>query len=159
MIINPNLPSGFVIFCDDVRQEVTGKQTLVGVYSGQMVITGNLPVTLPQICAVTTFRLAPPSEPVAATIRVFKSGQDDPLFEIKVDMPAAKPSDFASPPDPDPDCLKFLQMTLTAQLQGVAITEACTLKVRAFVGEDEIRLGALQILITPPEVEEQASTH
>jgi hypothetical protein len=160
VIVNPSFPSGFVVFCDDVRQEVTGKVTMVGVYTGQMMLTGNLPVVLPQICAVTTFRLAPPTEQIKPIIRLFRSGQDEPLFEMEADIPAAQPSDFPpTPTDQDPDAVKFLQMIITAQVQNLVITEPCTLKVRAFVGDDEIRLGALQILVTPTDTVEPITTH
>jgi len=33
-----NNTNGHIIFCDDVRQEITGKQTLVGVYTGDMMV-------------------------------------------------------------------------------------------------------------------------
>ena len=158
MIVNPSFPSGFVVFCDDVRQELTGKVTMVGVYTGQMVFTGSLPVTLPQICAVTTFRLAPPAEQIKPIIRIFQSGRDESLFEMEVEIAAAQPSDFPAQVEQDPDAVKFLQMIITAQLQGLVITEPCTLKVRAFVGDDEIRLGALQILVVPLETTEADST-
>lgn len=159
MIINPSFPSGSVVFCDDVRQEVTGKLTLVGVYAGHMMLTANLPVALPQICAVTTFRLAPPTEQIKAVFRIFKSGQNEPLFEMEADIPAAQPSDF--PPtaaDQDPDAVKFLQMIITAQMQNLIITEPCTLKVRAFIGDDEIRLGALRISVTPLDTADSVTT-
>lgn len=161
MIINPSFPSGSVVFCDDVRQEVAGKLTFVGAYAGHMMLTANLPVVLPQICAVTTFRLAPPTEQIKAVFKILKSGQDEPLFEMEADIPAAQPSDFFSPTaaDQDPDAVKFLQMIITAQMQNLIITEPCTLKVRAFVGDDEIRLGALRISVTPLETTETLTTH
>ena len=155
MIVNPSFPSGSVVFCDDVRHEVTGKLTMVGVYTGQMMLTDNLPVILPQICAVTTFRLAPPTETINPIIKIFKSGEDAPLFEMTAEVSAAQPSDFSPPPShPEADTVRFLQMVITAQMQNLVVTEPCTLRVRAFVGDDEIRLGALQIIVAPQEESE-----
>jgi hypothetical protein len=39
---------GYTIFCDDIRQEVGGKISFVGVYSGTMFVHGEFPVTLPK---------------------------------------------------------------------------------------------------------------
>lgn len=150
MIINPSLPSGFVTFCDDIRHEVTGKMTLVGVYGGQMVVGGTLPITLPQICAVITFRFLPPSAPIKPVIKIFMSGQDDPLFMMETDITPAQGATAVAEvarAEDDPDRVSFVQIVITPQIQGLVIAEAGTLKVRAYIGEDEIRLGTLSIMI------------
>lgn len=150
MIINPSLPSGFVTFCDDIRHEVTGKTTLVGVYSGQMVVGGTLPITLPQICAVITVRFLPPSEPIKPVIKIFMSGQDEPLFMMETDITptqAATAVAKVARAEDDPERVSFVQIVITPQIQGLVISEASTLKVRAYIGEDEIRLGTLPIMI------------
>lgn len=150
MIINPSLPSGFVTFCDDIRHEVTGKTTLVGVYSGQMVVGGTLPITLPQICAVITVRFLPPSEPIKSVIKIFMSGQDEPLFMMETDITptqAATAVAKVARAEDDPERVSFVQIVITPQIQGLVISEASTLKVRAYIGEDEIRLGTLPIMI------------
>lgn len=41
-------PYGTVIFCDDIREEVGSKTTLVGCYGADIVIGGDLPVSLPK---------------------------------------------------------------------------------------------------------------
>lgn len=154
MIINPSLPSGFVTFCDDIRHEVTGKMTLVGVYNGQMVVGGTLPITLPQICAVITFRFLPPSEPIKPAIKMFISGQDEPLFMMETEIAVAQAEAAIAqdvPSEEDPDRITFAQMVITPQIQGLVIKEACTLKVRAYIGDDEIRLGALPIIVVPSQ--------
>jgi hypothetical protein len=154
MIINPSLPSGFVTFCDDIRHEVTGKMTLVGVYGGQMVVGGTLPITLPQICAVITFRFLPPSEPIKPAIKIFITGQDEPLFMMETEIvPAQAEAAVARdiPSDEDPYRITFAQMVITPQIQGLVIKEASTIKVRAYIGDDEIRLGALSIMVAPDQ--------
>jgi hypothetical protein len=39
---------GYTIFCDDVRQELGGKISFIGVYSGTMFVHGEFPLTLPK---------------------------------------------------------------------------------------------------------------
>lgn len=41
---------GFTIFCDDVRQEVGGKASFMGVYSGSINIVTDGPTRLPKLC-------------------------------------------------------------------------------------------------------------
>jgi hypothetical protein len=158
VIINPDLPSGHVTFCDDIRHEVSGKMTLVGVYQGQILVNGDLPAIIPQICAVITLRLSPPSKPLRPIIKIFRSDQDEPLFSLETEISAAPSVPTIVPlPGADPDGVNFLQMGITAQIQGFAISEPCTLKVRAFIGDDEIRLGTLQILVGPQQPAGEAS--
>jgi hypothetical protein len=150
VIINPILPSGHVTFCDDIRNEVSGKMTLVGVYQGQLMVNGDLPAIIPQICALITLRIASPSKPLRPIIKIFRSDQGEPLFSFEPEIPAS-PNEHSIAPmsDADPDRINFLQIGITAQIQGFAISEPCALKVRAFIGDDEIRLGTLQILVGP----------
>jgi hypothetical protein len=48
-IIRPSSPFGYTTFCDDIRQEVAGKSTLVGVYGPEMTVFGTLPTNLPKL--------------------------------------------------------------------------------------------------------------
>lgn len=42
-------PHGFTIFCDDLREEKSGKTTYVGVYADTMYIVGDLPTAIPSL--------------------------------------------------------------------------------------------------------------
>lgn len=150
MIINPNAPGGYTIFCDDIRHEVTGKTTLVGVYNNQMIVTGSLPVTLPQICAAITLRLPPPNDAVTPIVKIFRSDEPEPLFVFEADIePVEAELNPVPPPNLEPDSITFMQMGITAQMQGLIVSQPCALKVRAFIGDDEVRLGSLQIVVNP----------
>lgn len=52
----------FSIFADDIRQEVDGKVTHVGVYQGGMNVTGIPPVVLPKL-AISTYIHTPLEQP------------------------------------------------------------------------------------------------
>ena len=49
------------IFCDDVRQEIGGKCSYIGVYGGEMFVPG-FPVSLPKLCLVLRVN-SPANEP------------------------------------------------------------------------------------------------
>lgn len=42
-----------VIYCDDIREELGGKISLMGVYTGDMIVS-TIPLTLPKLCIVVT---------------------------------------------------------------------------------------------------------
>ena len=41
---------GMTIFCDDIREELSGKISLIGVYGGDLVVNAPFPLWLPRIC-------------------------------------------------------------------------------------------------------------
>lgn len=49
------------IFCDDIRHEVNGKLSLIGVYSSHMLVP-SFPMTVPQLCLVLSV-LTPAEKP------------------------------------------------------------------------------------------------
>ena len=51
---NLSHPYLHAIFCDDVRQEVTGKMLYIGVYSGELIAPG-YPVLLPRFAVVAHY--------------------------------------------------------------------------------------------------------
>ncbi len=152
MIINPNAPGGYTIFCDDIRHEVTGKTTLVGVYNNQMIVAGAMPITLPQIFAAITLRLEPPAVGLKAIVKIFRSDDSEPLFVFEADI---EPMDAQlipmQLPNLESDSVTFMTIGITAQMQSLVIDKPCALKVRAFIGDDEVRLGSLQIMVVPQE--------
>ncbi|HVU31398.1 MAG TPA: hypothetical protein VHE36_13455 [Sphingomicrobium sp.] len=143
-VINPRLPSGYTIFCDDIRQEYNGKLTFVGAYADTLIINGPLPALLPKFCAMIVYREEPTSlEPVE--IKIFLPGHDydSPATVFRIDAPQ---------PDLVPEqtgeflmreCRFFWEGT------GVVIEQEGQVRVRAFRGDEEIKLGAMIVTISP----------
>ncbi len=70
-------PFGYTIFCDDIRHEVSGKTTLVGVYRGQLKVLGALPAAIPRL---------------VLSIHYFeKSDEVDVPLELRVSLPGDAP--------------------------------------------------------------------
>ncbi|WP_137754409.1 hypothetical protein [Sphingopyxis sp. L1A2A] len=147
MIINPRMPTGHVVFCDDIREEIGGKRTFVGVYGNFLVISAVGPVTLPQLCAAISLRIDPPTAPTAVTVRIFRSDGDELLFEASAEFPPtpSNPSPFG-----DENSVSFIELFVPARMQNLVITQDCAIKVRAFIGDDEIRLGAIVVSFVEP---------
>jgi hypothetical protein len=141
-VLHPSLPSGLTIFCDDIRHEINGKETYVGIYKGVMFLRGEMPVTLPKICFAILFREDPRSvEPV--TIKIFFPGQEDD------DEPAAvlemRPQSALELPQSSEFTIRDAWMIL--EVPNAQVTQYGKFRVRAYRAGDEIRLGTL--LVTP----------
>jgi hypothetical protein len=151
VIINQSFPGGFVTFCDDIRHEVTGKITLVGVYHGQINVLGTSPIVLGQICALVDFRFTPESLPIKPKIQIFRSDEDEPIFSLETEIPANEETLFHEQPSIEEGSVRFHQLVFPVQLQGIAVEKSFRLKVRVFLDEDEVRLGTLRVNLAPPE--------
>src|SRR5271169_3055754 len=68
---------GYTIFCDDIRQEIGGKFSYIGVYNGFMFIHGSLPVTLPKFCLSITFLQRREILEANIGLRIFLPGETD----------------------------------------------------------------------------------
>lgn len=68
-------PYFHAIYCDDVRKEVGNKQTLVGLYSGELVSGGTFPLVIAKLCIHASFVCTVESAPRSLEFRVF-AGED-----------------------------------------------------------------------------------
>lgn len=82
------MTQGFSVFCDDIREEINAKTTLVGVYSGEMLVAAKGPVLIPQLCYMgkVFFDPAMPPTTISISLRQYKAEGD--MVEIgKIDFP------------------------------------------------------------------------
>src|SRR5438445_2168364 len=75
-------PYGFSVFCDDIRAEVGGKASFIGVYNSIMFMP-SFPAVLPKFGIIIFFN--EPAEMIrtrdfTVNINVFLPGQDEPIF-------------------------------------------------------------------------------
>lgn len=68
--------AAFATFCDDVRQEVGNKHSLIGCYSGEMVFN-SLPSTVPRLCAFVVVK-TPIEQPIKKLI--FRAVMNDQVI-------------------------------------------------------------------------------
>ncbi|MGY0561669.1 DUF6941 family protein [Luteimonas sp. A277] len=62
-------PYAHAVYCDDIREEVGGKSTLVGVYHGSLMVQ-SFPATLPKLCVVLQVVLPAENLPEGLKMRV-----------------------------------------------------------------------------------------
>lgn len=155
-IVKPSSPSGYTIFCDDIRSEDNGKLLFIGTYLSDMTVGGTLPILLPSFCMMVRYweRPTDPEEPVE--IRVFSPGVVDPIFKMPLDISKFRGAALPTTTDPDSDPLHVALLPI--RLSPFPIEAAGHIKVRAYRGDQEVRLGALAIRVAPlPQLAQPSS--
>lgn len=136
---------GTTIFCDDIRQEVGGKLSYMGVYMSEMVIHAPFPATLPKLCMVINYLERPGSNEDPVTIRVFQPEEKNPLTDIPLDADLMRRSGLA-PTDPEASD-PFIGALFFLNLAPFVIKAPGRIRVVAESGNKKVRLGS--ILVRP----------
>lgn len=74
--VEPFKPHGFTIFCEDLREEVSGQTTYVGVYGDAMFVDGPLPITLTKLSMAIHLFDEPQEGLKNITIKIAQPGED-----------------------------------------------------------------------------------
>ena len=151
-------PYGYTIFCDDVREEVLGKLTLVGVYRGEMtvILVPGQSMNIPKLHALTYYFERPDERHEPLELRVYLPGdaEDAPSQRTEIpprdEPPPGAFSDAEGADDPR------IQLMFGFQFAPLVVRESGYLKVRLQRGDKVYRLGAMGIrLITAEEAVNQ----
>lgn len=140
-------PYGYTIFCDDIRDEIGGKTSLMGRYVGSMNIGAAAPppgetLAFAKFAAAT--QIVAPKEYEVAHARIAltldQKGQPPQLLaEVNIDPP-----DLA---DTEMDLKMFGVNFIVAPL---LLPGNCLLRVRGYLDGREVKAGSLQVLFHPP---------
>lgn len=138
------------IFCDDIRHEIGGKLSYIGVYSGYMFVP-TFPITLPKLCLALSV-LTPQSKPFRRlSLRVLKDEEllaegslDEALLAQNIEAAADAASGL-----PSPDRVQVLSSVFV--FSPFNIEEPCILRVRAETESEELRGLALRIEQASPQ--------
>lgn len=132
------------IYCDDVRQEVGGKLSLIGVYNGVMYVQ-QFPVTLPKLWVVATFVASKDEPPKSLKFRVFKN--NEPLADLDATPEHLQQlANAREPVVPLPDGSRRVISTQTQICITPLLLDApCILRVAAITENGETRGLGLQV--------------
>ena len=139
------------IFCDDIRHEIGGKLSYIGVYSGRL-IASEFPITLPKLCLALNV-VTPSSEPFRSlSLNILKNEEtlahpvlnEAQLIEA-CEAAVTANADVASP-------LPVLMARFLFVFSPFILEEPCLLRVRAETESEELQGIALRIEQAPPEV-------
>src|ERR1700730_6660205 len=101
-------PFAVSIFCDDIRQEIGGKLSFMGVYYGAMYVP-QFPINLPKFCVNVTFyepKIMAEARVVPVLIKVFMPNDAENAPSVEAVLGSGKeiidllsPSELPSEPD------------------------------------------------------------
>lgn len=137
-------PFCYVVWCDDVRQEVGNKPSFMGVYTGGLVVP-RLPLTLPRLNAWIV--LSVPIEIALVDVSVILS-RDDGL--ALAEIPAFTPEVPDAPQLRNGVALTRRQLMFALTLAPLELPEECKfLQVVVKLGNVEIDSPKLHVQIVP----------
>ncbi len=148
--IAPTTPYGYTIFCDDVRQEMGNKTSHVGIYRGKLIINAPLPVLLPKFFLVVHYFERPNESTEPVSLHIYMPGDAEGEPTVTQELPL----DDARSKTPEPEILEsdpLLALTFHHMFAPLELKSEGRIRVRAYRGDLEVRLGTLTVISTPAE--------
>jgi hypothetical protein len=133
------------IYCDDVRQEVGGKLSLMGVYNAVMYVP-QFPVTLPKLWIMATYIIAHDEPPKSLKVRVFRN--NEPLVDLDA-MPEylQQLANAREPVAPMPDgSQRVINSNMQVCFSPLVLDGPCVIRVVAITDQGEVPGLGLQVL-------------
>lgn len=150
-ILEPPDAYGYTTFCDDIRMEVGGKLTFVGIYTGQMVVySPTFPAVLPKLSVSINYLQRQDRVVLPIQFRIFFPWDDTPAV---LDTPAEgaqssiENAKLLSERIGEPT---FASIGFQFSFVPFVIMQAGVIKVRAVRGDQLVRLGGLEIVAGAP---------
>ena len=136
---------GNTVFCDDIRAEVGGKITLIGIYTSRMTVHGTFPYVMPKFALWVNY-FEGKGNTGDGKLNIFLPG-DDKTPTIEADVPL---NDLRASIDPandlnDPDVPMRVRLQTPLIFTPFILKQPGRIKVRMIVGETTTRLGTLKV--------------
>ncbi len=149
---------GHTIFCDDVRQELGGKASFIGVYRAVMFVHDQFPIVIPKfVCGINFFQRATAiKEP--ARLKIFLPGDEENYErpaqiegELTGLIKGAEESKAALSAFPKAD-LSFMRVEMPLVFTPLILREPGLIKVRVVLDDElVVRIGQLQVFSQPAD--------
>lgn len=151
--INWPTPFGYVVFCDDVRNEVDGKITIVGAYGADIVFGVALPVTVAKFAIVIKYFETPGESDAPVQIKVYFPGDAEDSPAVAVDLPISEVRNMPLPEYADAKDAR-IGASFNLIFPPLTISQEGYIRVLAVRGADIIKLGRLRVRVLPSVVAE-----
>lgn len=144
---------GYSIFCDDIRSEVGGKLSIMGTYAEALIVE-EFPVTLAKLCVASWLHFPADATFESLSVRLMQgkeaiSTSEFPAMPKKI---AEKREEIIAvrrryePPDYEDDSPRRTVLHTHFVVSPLQLDEACSLRVRADIDGETVKLGRLVIL-------------
>lgn len=138
-------PFMWVTFCDDIRQEVGNKLSIMGIYGANLIVP-SFPTVLPKLCCVFNVRVPANAVPRHVAFKLLRG--EEVIFEAELSHIDNESTLVQLPPGTEDS--HALTIGNVAQFVNFAVTEQALLKARALVDGKELRGGSPELLASSP---------
>lgn len=134
-------PYGVTLFCDDIRHEVGGKVTLVGIYGPELIILGEGPITMPILAL--SLRLYIP--------RDLKFKKSNIVVSLQSGDQTKTLAQLETPIKPNGEWPENMMAMFNGNISfsPFVATPEDIIRVRAYFDDLEVKMGALKIASSP----------
>ncbi|MEX2166535.1 MAG: hypothetical protein WD852_05875 [Methyloceanibacter sp.] len=144
-------PFGYALICDDIRNEVGGKVSLMGIYGTHLVVEERFPVRLPKLGFFIVMILPRALDIKTLSIRIYTPGNDDDdAPDIEGEVAIRPPTQEAKAP--------YLRFTQSLLFSEVVLDRPGKIRVRALCDGELIKLGVLFVQGSGAKEEASVST-
>jgi hypothetical protein len=134
---------GFSLFCDDIRPELGGKYSIMGVYQVDMILMTPPPFVAPKFGILVKYFETLESRDGDLSLKIYMPGDQKDAPTITMPVPRAEIG--PSPPDLDADQERIFAATIPVVLAPFVIAKEGFIKVRMSRGDVVTNLGSLKI--------------
>ena len=128
------------IFCDDIRQEIGGKYSLIGCYNAELILQAVLPAALPKLCCA--IRLVTPIDCPFVGV-VFRAFAGDKLL---AESNAMSLSSKDVPKTDGGEAAKHLVLSAHMTFSPLLIEDSHVLRIEAETEDESFECGRLMIV-------------
>jgi hypothetical protein len=141
---------GFSLFCDDIRAEVGGKMSVMGIYQADMVFPPSVefPILIPKFCILIKYYELKDAFNDDIIMRVYMPGDAKGAPSLALPFPRTQLNTDTPPPYPlDDDQERIFNLTFPLAVAPFQINQAGFIKVRAVCGSTITNLGSLMVRV------------
>jgi hypothetical protein len=137
------------MFCDDIRQEVAGKYSIMGVYQADLVApsSATLPIVLPKLCILIMYFEKPNIHKEDLNVMIYLSHFDEPIFTQTIRRDDIRWVPFQGDRSIDTDVDPVIAITIPVTFSPFVMEKECFIRVRGKLGDETIKLGTLYLRV------------
>lgn len=138
---------GLSLFADDVRFEVAGKLSLVGIYGSEIIFPQDPPYTLSKLVVHVNYREEANTFKDDLVLKIHFPGTDAPALEHKIarqeidELPPLK----GEPPIDDTSAPRIFSLSMPFVFSPAVFTREGDIRVRMHCGDHVVRLGRAKV--------------
>jgi hypothetical protein len=137
---------GHTIFCDDIRNEVDGKVSFIGCYHGIMYVNADFPFLIAKFGLAITYMEKMGAYDGDVRLRIYFPGDEDDKPSFEGLMPIQDARNAPLNPNPDPSETIYRSIGTNFILSPLVVAKEGLIKVRAYCGDNVVKLGALRVV-------------